>query len=189
MLQNIKDKYGACTACNLHVNRKCVVFGEGPLSPKIMLIGEGPGEHEAEEGRPFVGRAGQKLNEMIAWLGLSRSEVYISNSVLCRPPQNRQPTIEEVLACRGRLIEELHIVNPSLIVLLGRTALNAILGQETRRPLRDFMNNFLSVQMGDRSYNTAIVAHPAFHCYQPKAAWAMTKNNWLRIKEFVNDRH
>jgi uracil-DNA glycosylase len=184
-LDDLNNKIKSCVACNLHVNRKCVVLGEGLLSPKVMFVGEAPGKSEEDLGRPFVGRAGQKLNEMITWLGLQRSEVYISNSNHCRPPQNRVPTIEEILACRGYLLEEVRIVDPQLIVLLGRTALNSLLGAETKKPLRDYMTDFLLVNIGNKSYTTSIVAHPSFHLYNSEKAWSMTKDNWLRIKNYV----
>ncbi|MCY2950824.1 MAG: uracil-DNA glycosylase [Planctomycetota bacterium] len=111
-----------CRKCGLSESRTHTVFGEGDREAEIFFIGEGPGESEDLSGRPFVGRAGQKLDEMIAAMGLRRDEVFIANIVKCRPPGNRAPAPEETGACTGYLVRQLEIVRPKVIVTLGLPA-------------------------------------------------------------------
>ena len=116
-----------CTRCRLHETRKNTVFGEGSPDAKIFFIGEGPGENEDLTGRPFVGRAGQLLDKMIAGMGLSREHVFIANIVKCRPPGNRVPLPDEVATCTPYLERQLEIVRPAVIVTLGLPALKYML--------------------------------------------------------------
>jgi DNA polymerase len=111
-----------CTRCRLSQSRTQTVFGEGDVDAKIFFIGEGPGENEDLQGRPFVGRAGELLNKMIAGMGLRREEVYIANIVKCRPPGNRQPAPDEVQTCTPYLVKQLEIIRPKVIVTLGLPA-------------------------------------------------------------------
>ncbi len=111
-----------CTRCRLCESRKHTVFGEGDADAKIFFIGEGPGENEDLQGRPFVGRAGQLLDKMIAAMGLQRGQVYIANIVKCRPPQNRTPAPDEVETCTPYLVRQLEIIRPKVIVTLGLPA-------------------------------------------------------------------
>jgi DNA polymerase len=108
-----------CTKCRLCETRKNTVFGEGDADAKIFFIGEGPGENEDLQGRPFVGRAGELLNKMIAGMGLKREDVYIANIVKCRPPMNRVPAPDEVATCTPYLVRQLEIIRPRVIVTLG----------------------------------------------------------------------
>ena len=117
-----KNEVKGCTKCVLCEQRKQTVFGEGDPDAKIMFIGEGPGENEDIQGRPFVGRAGQLLDTMIAGMGLSRERVFIANIVKCRPPDNREPAPDEVAACTPYLERQLEIIRPRVIVTLGRPA-------------------------------------------------------------------
>lgn len=116
-----------CTRCRLHEQRTNTVFGEGDPCAKLMFIGEGPGADEDAQGRPFVGRAGQKLNDMIAAMGLKREQVYIGNVVKCRPPGNRVPADDEMETCMPNLLQQIEIIRPQVIVLLGLTATKAVL--------------------------------------------------------------
>ena len=111
-----------CTRCRLCEKRTKTVFGEGDVDAKIFFIGEGPGETEDQTGRPFVGRAGELLNKMIAGMGLAREQVYIANVVKCRPPNNRVPAPDEVATCTPYLERQLEIIRPSAIVTLGLPA-------------------------------------------------------------------
>ncbi len=111
-----------CTRCRLCETRKNTVFGEGDPDAKIFFIGEGPGENEDIQGRPFVGRAGELLNKMIAGMGLRREQVFIANIVKCRPPDNRVPAPDEVATCTPYLIRQLEIIHPKVIVTLGLPA-------------------------------------------------------------------
>ena len=119
-LKRIAQEVSICTQCNLHYSRKRGVPGEGPVNAEIMFIGEGPGFHENEQGRPFVGAAGKFLDELLAQINLKRSDVFITNVVKCRPPSNRDPQAEELAACDGYLERQIQAINPKVIVTLGR---------------------------------------------------------------------
>ena len=120
----------SCTKCRLHETRTNTVFGEGDPDATIFFVGEGPGENEDLSGRPFVGRAGQLLDKMIAGMGLSRQQVFIANIVKCRPPNNRVPGIDEVATCTPYLERQLEIVRPRVIVTLGRPATTYMLNSK-----------------------------------------------------------
>ena len=120
ILQQIAEEVQHCTRCDLHYSRKHGVPGEGPADAEIMFIGEGPGFHENEQGRPFVGAAGRFLEELLAKIGMKREEVFISNVVKCRPPGNRDPRPEELQACDVFLERQIQAINPKVIVTLGR---------------------------------------------------------------------
>jgi DNA polymerase len=129
LLQAMDDQeVTGCTKCPLCENRTHTVFGEGDAQAKLMFIGEGPGENEDLTGRPFVGKAGQKLEEMIKAMGLSRESVYIANVVKCRPPGNRVPTAAEVSACTPYLHRQIEWIRPRVIVTLGLPATKHLLG-------------------------------------------------------------
>ncbi len=119
-LTQIAKEVSVCTRCALHASRKKAVPGEGPAHAEIMFIGEGPGFHENEQGRPFVGAAGQFLDQLLAQAGVTRSDVWIGNVVKCRPPGNRDPLPEELSACDAYLERQIEAINPSIIVTLGR---------------------------------------------------------------------
>ena len=119
----------SCTKCPLHKGRTQTVFGEGAPDAQLMFVGEGPGEEEDRQGRPFVGRAGQLLDKMIAGMGLRRGEVYIGNVVKCRPPGNRTPLPDESATCVGLyLTRQIQIIRPRAIVTLGNPSTQALLG-------------------------------------------------------------
>ena len=122
-LSELNAGVGACRACALGLSRTRAVPGEGPADAEIMFIGEGPGYYEDQQGRPFVGAAGQFLEELLASVGLRRTDVFIANVIKCRPPGNRDPLPEEIGACSGWLSRQLAIVQPKLIVTLGRYSL------------------------------------------------------------------
>ena len=120
--ERLKQDCGACRGCALADTRTHVVFGDGCETAEIMLIGEGPGQHEDEQGIPFVGRAGQLLDDMLEIIHLDRTKVYIANVVKCRPPQNRDPLNVEQDACIGYLRRQAALMKPKIIVCLGRIA-------------------------------------------------------------------
>ena len=120
--ERLKQECGACRGCALADTRTHVVFGDGCETAEIMLIGEGPGQHEDEQGIPFVGRAGQLLDDMLEIIHLDRTKVYIANVVKCRPPQNRDPLNVEQDACIGYLRRQVALLRPKIIVCLGRIA-------------------------------------------------------------------
>jgi DNA polymerase len=119
-LTQIAKEVAVCTNCTLHASRKKSVPGEGPAQAEIMFIGEGPGFHENEQGRPFVGAAGKFLDQLLEQAGVTRAEVWIGNVVKCRPPENRDPLPDELSACDLYLERQIEAINPSIIVTLGR---------------------------------------------------------------------
>ena len=127
LLAALRDEIGDCTRCKLCHGRTNIVFGVGDPRAKLMFVGEGPGADEDAQGEPFVGRAGQKLNEMIQAIGLERKDVYIANVVKCRPPENRTPEPDEVRACAPFLERQLAVLRPRLVCTLGLPATRALL--------------------------------------------------------------
>lgn len=128
VLQQISEEVSTCTKCQLHHSRKKAVPGEGPADSDIMFIGEGPGFHENEQGRPFVGAAGKFLEELLSDIGLRREEVFIANVVKCRPPGNRDPQPEEVETCTSNYLDrQIAAINPKVIVTLGRFSMNLLM--------------------------------------------------------------
>jgi len=123
-LNLLKEKYSTCSLCPLLVEcRSQVVFGAGdPAKCKVVIIGEAPGKNEDEQGIPFVGRSGKILNSLLEGIGLSREDVFITNTVLCRPPENRDPKRDELANCRDRLDETIAILNPKVVITLGNFA-------------------------------------------------------------------
>jgi DNA polymerase len=121
-LVELRTELGDCTRCKLHPGRTQIVFGVGDPRARLMFVGEGPGEEEDRQGEPFVGRAGKKLDEMIASIGLSREQVYIANVVKCRPPDNREPQPDEIASCRPFLFGQIEAIRPRVIVTLGAPA-------------------------------------------------------------------
>ncbi len=121
----------ACQKCNLHQTRTQTVFGVGNPDAKVMFVGEAPGRDEDLQGEPFVGRAGQLLNLMLAALGWQREDVYIANILKCRPPNNRNPEVAEIVQCEPYLIKQIELVQPQLLVALGRIAAQNLLATNT----------------------------------------------------------
>ena len=124
ILAEVAQEVQACQKCPLHLARRKAVPGEGPADAEIMFIGEAPGFHENVQGRPFVGAAGQFLEELLAGIGLKREQVYITNVVKCRPPGNRDPEPEELEACMPYLDRQIQAIRPKVIVTLGRYSMS-----------------------------------------------------------------
>jgi uracil-DNA glycosylase family 4 len=168
-LQLIREDIGDCTRCALHKGRNKLVFGDGNPAARLMFVGEGPGADEDAQGIPFVGKAGQLLNNMIAAMGLKREEVYIANVVKCRPPGNRTPEPEEANTCSPFLFRQIDVVKPQVLVALGATAATYLLG--ARQPLaglRGRVHAFRGMQL-------IVTYHPAYLLRDPrqkKEAWA-----------------
>lgn len=128
--EDLVQRISSCTQCALSRGRTNAVPGEGSLTPKVMFIGEAPGFHEDKQGRPFVGPAGQFLDQLLASVGMKREDVYITNVVKCRPPNNRDPLPGEVEACRGYLDAQIEFLKPKVIVTLGRHSLASFFQKE-----------------------------------------------------------
>jgi DNA polymerase len=151
-----------CHLCNLSKSRNKVVFGEGNLHSKIIFIGEAPGREEDLQGRVFVGRSGELLTKMIEnVLNMKREEIYITNIVKCRPPQNRDPEIEEVESCKPYLLKQIEIINPKIIVPLGRIAFKYLLNDET--PITKARGNLYSF----RGIKVIPIFHPSYLLRNP----------------------
>ena len=129
-LQLIHSEILECTKCELHKSRTNAVPGEGPYDAKSMFVGEGPGQNEDEQGRPFVGAAGKFLTELLESIGLKRSDVFITNIVKCRPPNNRAPRKSEIEACNPYLQSQIRLINPRILCALGTPAINTLIGDE-----------------------------------------------------------
>jgi uracil-DNA glycosylase family 4 len=127
-LQQLVREIAECTKCRLHASRKRPVPGEGPADADLLFIGEGPGFHENEQGRPFVGAAGRFLEELLALINLKREQVFICNVVKCRPPENRDPLMDEIEACREYLDRQIAVINPPVVVTLGRFSMARYFG-------------------------------------------------------------
>ena len=130
--ESLRRECLACRGCALAETRTNVVFGDGATDAKILLVGEGPGQHEDEQGVPFVGKAGMLLDDMLEIIGLDRTKVYIANIVKCRPPGNRDPLNVEQDACIGFLRRQTALLRPRLLICLGRIAAKAIIDQNFR---------------------------------------------------------
>jgi len=171
-LDKLKKSILQIRNCALKKNATKIVFADGNINSKIMIIGEGPGANEDLEGKPFVGRAGKLLDKMLASIKLDRRKVYISNVVNYRPPENRKPTEEEIKRYLPFLKSHIEIINPKILVLLGSTALNALIGDEV--VISKARGKWIQQEVG--AVNLWIIAsfHPAFLMRQPeqkKLAW------------------
>lgn len=166
---DIAERVRGCKACPLHRLRTNAVPGEGNLNAKIMLVGEAPGKNEDEQGRPFVGAAGQLLNSLLEQAGLGRQDVYITNVVKCRPPNNRTPTEDEVAACIGFLREEISLVRPKVIVALGNTAGSAIMSLAGKRWRGVTAERGRKVRTSIEGVELVVIPtyHPAAALYKP----------------------
>ena len=171
-LEKLKKKIELIKNCDLKKNATNMVFADGNINSKIMIIGEGPGANEDAEGLPFVGRAGKLLDKMLAAIQLDRKKVYISNVVNYRPPSNRKPNEDEIKRYLPYLKSHIEIINPKILILLGSTALNTLVGNEV--VISKARGKWIKKEIG--SINPWIIAsfHPAFLMRQPeqkKLAW------------------
>ncbi len=177
VLKQVAEEVSVCTRCELHYSRKHGVPGEGPADAEIMFIGEGPGFHENQQGRPFVGAAGKFLEELLAGIGLTREQVFITNVVKCRPPGNRDPRPEELAACDGYLERQIQAINPKVIVTLGRFSMarflpGAKISQVHGRPVR--VKGRLVVPM----------YHPAAALHQPSLR-SVVEDDFAQLPDLI----
>ncbi len=179
-LEEIRTDLGDCQRCKLARTRKHIVFGEGSPRAAVVFIGEGPGADEDEQGRPFVGRAGQLLNRMLQAVGLKREEVYICNIVKCRPPNNRPPEKDEVEACSPFLFRQVAAIKPRLICCLGAPAMRTVLG------LKEGITRVRG-QFFDYGGAKAIVAfHPAYVLRNPREE-KILREDFEKIRDFLRN--
>ena len=162
--------------CNLKKKAKNLVFSDGNPSSKVMIVGEGPGANEDIEGLPFVGRAGQLLDKMLLAIGLDRKKVYISNIVNYRPPENRRPSEDEIKRYLPYISKHIEIINPKILVLLGSTAMNALISSEF--VISKMRGKWIEKKFGNCKACVIITFHPAFLMRQP----AQKKMAWIDLK-------
>ena len=162
--------------CNLKRQAKNMVFCDGNPKSKIMLVGEAPGANEDQEGLPFVGRAGMLLDKMLTAINLYRKKVYISNIVNYRPPENRKPTEEEIRRYLPFITKHIEIINPKILVLLGSTAMNALIGNNV--VISKMRGKWIEKKFGSCKTSVIITFHPAFLMRQP----AQKKMAWIDLK-------
>jgi len=176
-LTEIAHEIQGCSKCGLSYSRKNTVPGEGPANAELLLIGEGPGFYENEQGRPFVGQAGKYLEELLHKVGLKREDVFITNVVKCRPPGNRDPQDEELTACRDFLERQIKAIQPRIIITLGRHSM-----------ARYFTDAKISLIHGKAVWikGQMIVAmyHPAAGLHQPNLKPAIEKD-FLKLPEYI----
>ena len=175
-LERLKKSIGAIKNCSLKSSATNIVFSDGNPKSKIMLVGEAPGSNEDKEGLPFVGRAGALLDKMLASINLDRKNIYISNIINYRPPENRRPTDEEVNRYMPFIKKHIEIINPKILILLGSTAMNALIGNDI--VISKARGNWIDKQFGNCKTSVIITFHPAFLMRQP----AQKKMAWIDLK-------
>jgi DNA polymerase len=178
----LRQKVAACTLCGLHKGRTQTVFGVGSETARCMIIGEAPGAEEDRQGEPFVGRAGKLLDEMLRAIGLDRSEVYIANILKCRPPNNRDPSTEEANHCRAYLERQIDLLNPRLILAVGRIAAQQLLNTEA--PVGQLRG--ITHTLRDGRLPLVVTYHPAYLLRSPlqkRKAW----DDLCRAKKLLSE--
>lgn len=177
-LRLVREDLGDCTRCRLHKQgRKQIVFGVGSPKAELMFIGEAPGADEDEQGEPFVGRAGQLLNNMIKAMGLRREDVYIANIIKCRPPGNRTPERDECDTCSPFLMRQIAVIRPKVIVALGAVAAKTLLA--INAPMAEFRGQWYDF----RGTKLAVTYHPAFLLRDPRQKKETWKDLQMVMKE------
>jgi len=178
LLNRLYEPYKQCTQCPLGtLGRTNVVFGEGDPDAKIIFIGEGPGQEEDRQNRPFVGRSGKLLTQTLSTLGLSRKDVYITNVVKCRPPSNRNPLPQESTTCKNILLfNQIKVINPYTIVTLGATALQAFQKRKVS------ITRMRGKVMTTNNVNLVPTYHPAYILRNPKELSTLTSDIKLAIE-------
>ena len=176
LLDNLKNQLNSIENCKLKENSSNLVFGRGNINSPLMLIGEAPGIEEEKSGIPFQGEVGELLNKMLQAINLDRTKVYITNVVNYRPPENRKPSEEEILRYLPFLVKHIEIIKPKILVLLGSTALNSILGSE--KVISKARGIWVTKQIGSWKTNVIASFHPAYLMRQPD----QKKHSWVDLK-------
>lgn len=184
--QRLAREVSACEACELSKTRQHPVLGSGSLDARCLLIGEAPGAEEDRQGVPFVGRAGALLDQMLLAVGLDRErDVYVANTLKCRPPANRNPEPVETDRCRPFLLRQLELLQPGLIVLMGRFAAQSLLGTDS--PISTLRGRLHQAQLGVSQWPCIVTYHPAYLLRNPAdkgKAW----RDWLSIRQELRGR-
>ena len=183
-LVDLKSKIKSIEDCELKKFAKNIVFSDGNPSSQIMLVGEGPGEKEDAEGKPFIGDAGTLLNKMLNAIKIKRENIYITNVVNYRPPNNRKPEISEINRYSVFLREHISIINPKILILMGSTAMEAIFGQKLK--ISKERGKWKETIINQKTYLSILTFHPAYLLRQPdqkKFSWEDLKNIRKKIDE------
>tara|TARA_B110000967_G_C18823183_1_gene529870 strand:- start:471 stop:1187 length:717 start_codon:yes stop_codon:yes gene_type:complete len=183
-LNKLKNQISNIKNCDLKKNATNLVFSDGNPDSMVMIIGEGPGSNEDKEGLPFVGRAGQLLDKMLESIKLNRNNVYITNVVNFRPPENRKPSNKEIDRYLPFLTKHIEIINPKILILLGSTALNTLIG--SKDVISKARGKWINIKIGSCITNVIVSFHPAFLIRQPeqkRGAWVDLK----MIKKKISD--
>jgi uracil-DNA glycosylase family 4 len=175
-LQELKQIIDSIKNCELKKNSTNIVFSDGNPNAKIMIIGEGPGANEDLEGVPFIGRTGELLDKMLSSISLDRDNVYITNVVNYRPPENRSPTEEEITRYMPFLNRHIEIINPKILILLGSAALNAVIGG--KQVISDSRGKWINKKISRCDISVIASFHPAFLMRQPD----QKKLSWIDLK-------
>lgn len=183
-LNKLAEQIRQCELCDLHKSRTNAVPGEGPEDTDIMLIGEAPGYHEDQEGRPFVGKAGDILTDLLEKAGLSRDEVFIGNVLKCRPPENRDPTEEEIEICSPYLKKQIRDIKPKLIITLGRFSARLLLNRSVK--VSQEHGNLEESDYGNWSCKLFISYHPAAALYGAEARIKL-EEDFEKLKDIVKN--
>lgn len=190
-LEIVRQKCESCNACALGATRNNIVFSDGnAATARIVLIGEAPGETEDLTGRPFVGRAGQLLTEFLTEAGISRErDVYIINTVKCRPPENRVPTDEEKAACRKFLDAQIDIIKPDAIILCGATALKSFINLDKKQTISKVRGQWMTVTVDGVEYRAMTIFHPSYllrnHSMEDGSPRRLMQEDLRNIKETI----
>lgn len=188
-LIKLRSNCGACCACELHETRHNVVFSDGnPETSRIMLIGEAPGENEDLQGKPFVGRAGKLLNEFLEKAGIYReNDLYITNTVKCRPPKNRVPSDKEKEACREVLESQIEIIDPKIILLCGATALKSFI--KTKLTISKIRGEIFEIVVKNKHYKAMPIFHPSYllrnHSLEPNSPRYLMLKDLIKAKSLI----
>ena len=183
-LQELKQSIANIKDCELKKNSTNIVFSDGNPNSKIMIIGEGPGANEDLEGVPFIGKTGELLDKMLFSINLSRNDVYITNVVNYRPPENRNPTLEEIARYLPYLTKHVEIIDPKILILLGSSALNAVIGDEQK--ISEIRGKWINIKIGKCSTSVIVSFHPAFLMRQPDQK-AMSWVDLKMIRKKISD--
>ena len=176
-LENLKKQIAEIDACDLKNHANQLVFSDGNFRSKIMLVGEGPGQKEDEIGKPFMGDAGKLLNKMLAAIDIKRENIYITNVVNYRPPNNRKPTTAEINKYSKFLYEHISIINPKILIILGGTAMEALIGNNFK--ISKERGIWKDVIIKGKTYLSIVTFHPAYLLRQPD----QKKYSWIDLKE------
>ena len=183
-LDKLKNKIGSIEDCKLKENASNLVFSDGSIDSQIMIIGEGPGQKEDELSKPFVGDAGMLLNKMLKAININRKDIYITNVVNYRPPNNRKPEPNEILRYSNFLREHIAIINPKILILMGSTAMESLLGSKNK--ISKERGKWKEVIINNSTYLTMVTFHPAYllrQADQKKYSWADLKVIRKKIDE------